>query len=135
MMSKYTNKIKSRLPEMEDFTRKYLKEILTIVAVLAAGFSSWKGFWMNGMGMSLMFSMAGLIIGIIFPTYISSLIHKFYDLTTRKGQFAEIMVECVKIAFAFIFGFVYFFGIGLLASTAYNYFSHNAGHNKQDRAA
>lgn len=134
-MSKYMNKIKDNLPEMGHFTRKYLREILTIAAVVAAGFSSWNGFWMNGMGMSLLFAMAGLIIGIVFPTYISNWIHKFYDLTSRKGQFAEIAVECVKILLAFVFGFVYFFGVGLLASTAYHYFSHQARNNKHDRAA
>ena len=134
-MSKYMNKIKDNLPEMGHFTRKYLKEILTIVAVIAAGLSSWKGFLMNGMWMSLLFTMAGLIIGIIFPTYINHWIHKFYDLTSRKGQFAEIAVECGKIIFALLFGFLYFLGIGLLASTAYHYFSHQARHNKHDRAA
>lgn len=134
-MSKYMNKIKDNLPEMEHFTRKYLKEILTIIAVLAAGFSSWKGLLMNGIGMSLLFSMIGLIIGIIFPTYINQWAHKFYNLTSKKGQFAEIAVECIKILFAFLFGFLYFLGVGLLAATAYNYFSQQAKHNKQDRAA
>lgn len=134
-MSKYMNKWNNNLPEMGHFTRKYLKEILTIAAVIAAGISSWNGFLMNGVWMSLFFTMGGLILGIIFPTYINHWIHKFYDLTSRKGFFAEIVVECCKIIFALLFGFIYFLGVGLLASTAYHYFSHQARNNKHDRAA
>lgn len=124
-MSDYMNKIKENLPEMGHFTRRYLREILTVVALLAAAFSSWKGFLINGLGMSLLFVVVGLIVGIVLPTYVNQAIHKFYELTSKKGQTAEIIIECVKIVGAFFLAFIYFFGVGMLASSAYHYFSHH----------
>jgi len=135
-MSKYMNKIKENLPEMQHLGRKYFREILTIVAIVVAGFSSWEEFFINGLGMSVLFIMLGLIVGIIFSSHVHNLIHKFYDMTSRKSFSAELAVEGAKIVLAFFFSFIYFLGVGLLASSAYMYFSRQARENKKhDRAA
>lgn len=135
-MSKYINKFKENMPEMGHFARKYLREILTILAVVAAGFSSWKGIFINNLGMTLIFTMIGLIVGILIPSKIDHWSYQFYKLTTRKSQIAEIAIECSKIIIAFFFAFAYFCWMGLLASSAYHYFSHQARtHNNHDKAA
>jgi small-conductance mechanosensitive channel len=128
-MNKYTNKIKENLPEMRHFARKYLKEILTVLALLAAGFSAWKGVFINGVGLSLLFSMIGMLVGMIIPKKVNRWIHKFYDMTSKKSQITEIVIECSKIVGAFFFSFAYFFCMGVLAASSYHYFSHNANSN------
>ena len=47
-MPKYMDKIKDNLPEAKHFARKYFREILTILTLAVAFFSSWKGFFING---------------------------------------------------------------------------------------
>lgn len=135
-MSKYTNKFTENMPEWRHFARKYLREMLTILAVVAAGFSTWKGVFINGLAMSLLFTVIGLIVGTIFPEKVDALMHKFYKVSMQKNQFAEIAVEGIKIIIAFFFSFAYFCWMGLLAASAYHYFAHRARmDNSHDRAA
>ena len=135
-MPKYMDKIKDNLPEAKHFARKYFREILTILTLAVAFFSSWKGFFINGLGMSLFFAFLGLLAGVIFPRYTHLVLHKFYHIMAKKNMAAEIGLECVKIVLAFIFAFVYFGIVGLLASSAYRYFSAEArGEKGHDRAA
>lgn len=135
-MKNYMNKIKNNLPEMRNFNNRYLREILTISALVAAGFSSWNGFFINGLGMSLLFTSIGLLVGIIFPTQVHNVIHKFYELTSRRSNTAQIGIECAKIVGAFCVSFVYFAGVGLLASNSYRHFSNQArGNRDHDMAA
>jgi hypothetical protein len=128
--------MKDKVPEIKHFAYKYLREILTLTALIAAGFSSWNGIFINGFGLSILFTMIGSAIGLIFPHEINDWMHKFYDMISKQNRLVTIGFECIKIIFAFFFAFAYFCWLGFLSATAYHYFAHHGKNDhKHDRAA
>ncbi len=116
-------KLKDNLPDFKQFARKYISESATIIALLVGGLSAWKHLVFGGIGITLLFLVIGTALGIFWPVQIDTLLKKFYQLSYKRNRTSEMIVGGIEIVVAFLFPFVFFAMIGMLAGSAYHYFT------------
>ena len=123
-MKKYDlNKIRGNFSEVEKFARKHVTESFTAAAILIGALSSWGQLFIGGRGLSILFISLGTIAGVYFPSYIDSWIKRLYMFLAGEKKMAEILVGVLKIAVALFIPFIYFGFLGLLAGSAYHYYT------------
>lgn len=132
-------KIKENLPEMGNFTRRYLTETLSAAALIIGSFSAWKGFFFGGPFATLLCLAVCAILGIFFPNQIDAGLKKAAASFNTKNRINEIVFGAIMIGVSLFVPFVYFGLIGLLAGCAYHHYSQGSQsqntQNKGNRAA
>jgi hypothetical protein len=125
------NKLKDNIPDMGQFTRRYLSETLTVLALVVGAFSTWQGFFMGGPFLTFVFLIVGAVLGIFFPTQVDKGLKTVCKNLYKKNRVSEIVVGSITVAVALFIPFIYFGAIGLLAGSAYHYYTRFAqGQNK-----
>jgi hypothetical protein len=128
-----------KFPDMkqtQQFARRHMTELLSALALVIAGFSSWMKLFWFGEGLSLLCLVIGAIVGIFFPRMIEKMVNRFYEMTYFEAKTSEIIIGIIKIAVALLVPFIYFLGVGMLAGDAYHYFTrHSQGMKGKDKAA
>ncbi len=115
--------LKENLPLVENFTRKYVVEVLTAVAIVAGAFSSWLDLFWGSWGWSALFLVIGAVVGLFWSKGVDPMIKKMYSFSAGN-KVMMIGSECVKILIALFIPFIYFAFVGLMAGTAYQYYLH-----------
>jgi len=131
-------KLKDNLPDFKQFARKYISESATIVALLVGGVSAWLHLVFGGIGITLLFLVIGTALGIFWPVQIDNLLKKFYAMSLKRNKTSEMIVGGVEVVVAFLLPFIFFCMIGMLAGSAYHYFtriSQASGGSKGSKAA
>lgn len=129
------HKVKENFSGVEKFARRYPIEILTAIAILVAGLSAWAHFFLGTLGWSVLFLAIGAILGIFFPTQIDKAIKKVYSFSIG-AHMSVIVAEVIKIGIALFLPFIYFGFLGLMAGSAYHYYTRfMQGSNKGSKAA
>ena len=117
------NKMKDNFSEVEKFARRHLIETFTVIAIMVGALSAWAHFFVGTLGWSVLFMAAGAVLGIFFPTHIDRAIKKIYSFSSGDNKTAEIIAEAIKIGIALFLPFIYFCFLGLMAGTAYHYYT------------
>jgi len=122
--NKFTEKLKKGVSvhEIEHFTRKHLTEVFTVAALVIGAISSCWDFFI-GPKLTLLFFTLGAVLGIFFPVFVEKVIHKLY---VRQETTTQLVFGAVKIVIAIFIPFVLFGVFGLLAGTAYHYYTRHA---------
>jgi len=134
---KFTEKLKAgvSVQEIENFTRKHLTEVMTVVAlVIAAASSAWDFF--VGPRLAILFFTLGTVLAIFFPVPIERGLNRIYGFAYKQETTTQIVLGAVKIVVAIFIPFVLFGVFGLLAGTSYHYYTRHAqitGSNKPFR--
>jgi hypothetical protein len=115
--------IKESFPHVEKFARKYTTETLMVTAILVGALSAWAHFFMGGIGLTVIFMVAGAVSGIFFPTTVDYSIKRVFALSAGNKT-GEMVAEGIKIAVALFLPFIYFGFLGLLVGTAYHHYTH-----------
>ncbi len=126
------------MPDIKQFTHKYLSESMMILALIVAGFSAWKSLLFGGIGVTLAFLVIGAILSVFFPVQMDNVLKHFYQLGFKRHKISEVIVGVCTIAIALVFPFIFFGIIGLLAGSAYHYFinyAQKSNNSKGHRAA
>ena len=105
--------------EIENFTRKYMWEVFSALAVIVASISSTFNFF-SGAGWSIMLAGLGTLISIIIPTHMDKLFDKFYLFINKQQKPSQIILGIVEIVIALFLPFVIFAFLGLLAGIAWH---------------
>ena len=130
--------MKKRLIGVEKFARRYTVETLTALAILVGAFSAWMHLFIGTLGWSVIFMAAGAILGIFFPSHIDQGIKKIYFWSCGGNRMGEMLMEIGKIAIALFLPFLYFGFLGLMAGTAYHYYTrfvHQSNRGNNSKAA
>jgi len=124
---KFTEKLKAgvSVQEIENFTRKHLTEVIAVAAlVIGAASSCWDFF--IGPRLTILFFTLGAVLGIFFPTPIEKRLNHMYAFCNKQETTTQLVLGAVKIVVAIFIPFVLFGIFGLLAGTAYHYFTRHA---------
>ena len=116
-------KVKQNFSGVEQFARRHTFETLTVVAILVATVSAWSRFFVGTMGWSVLFMAIGAILGVFFPSQVEKGMKKVYSFSVGDKKAKEYFIEGAKIAVALFLPFLYFGFLGLMAGTAYHYYS------------
>ena len=137
MSKDFMDKIKDTadMSNIQRFTRKYLSELFSILAIIVASVSMmWHLF--GGPFWSIFLFIAGAIVGIWWPYAAEKGLKQIFRMTYGRNKMTEVVIGCFKIAIAFFLPFVFFGFLGLLVGTAYHHYLNYAHLSKnQDKAA
>ncbi len=113
--------LRENLPYMESFARKYVVEVLTMVAIVVAAFSAWAHLFWGTVGWSLLFLVIGAAAGLFWSKGIDQWMKKVYSFSAAS-KVMMIGAGSVKILIALFVPFIYFAFLGAMAGTAYQYY-------------
>ncbi len=125
--NKFSEKLKSSVSvqEIENFTRKHLTEMIAVAALIIGAISSSWDFFV-GPRLTILFFTLGAVMGIFFPTQVERGLHRVYGFASKQETTTQLVLGAVKIVVAIFIPFVLFGVFGLLAGTAYHYYTRHA---------
>lgn len=115
--------------EVEDFARKHAIEVVSASAIIIGSISSMFDFF-TGPAFSILFATIGIILGIFFPIPVEKGLRQIYGFTFKQEKTTQMILGAVAIVVAIFIPFLLFGVIGLLAGTAYHYYTRHAQSNK-----
>ncbi len=107
------------IQELESLTRKYLHEVLFILAIFIASISSIFDFFIGPMW-TLTFLGLSSMISVAFPETSSKILKAIYHFYHKQERTIQIVIGSVRIILALFLPFVLFIELGLLAGTGFN---------------
>lgn len=127
MPKKFMDKIKEgvSVQEVEDFARKYTTEVFSVLAIVIASISSMYDFF-TGPKFTIIFIAIGLILGVFFPSPVEKGLKQFYNFSSKQEKMTQMVLGLVHIVVGLFIPFILFGFIGLLAGTAYHYYTRHA---------
>lgn len=124
--------------EVKQFSRKHITEILIAAALVVGAISSWTHYFF-GANLTIGLFTIGAIVGIFFPSQIEIGMKWFYGFIAKRGRVMQIVMGAIHIAIGLFIPFILFGLFGMLAGTAYHYFTGRAlrseGSSKHHHAA
>ncbi|MDE3046061.1 MAG: hypothetical protein KGJ02_05405 [Verrucomicrobiota bacterium] len=125
--NKFTEKMKENIPveEIERFTRRYATEVFSAGALIVGAISSLAHFF-SGPGWTLFFAALGAILGIFFPEQVDRLLKWLYNFSFMQRKTAQTIVGIFEVAIGFFLPFAIYGLLGLLAGSAYHYYTRHA---------
>ncbi len=132
-MKKSFEKLKDNIPEMGHFARRHMSETLTVAALIIGAVSAWRGIFIGGAFWTLIFLVAGAVLGIFFPTHVDGILKKVCQVLYKKEKISEVIAGSITIVIALFIPIAYFGFFGMLAGSAYHYFTRFAqGHSDKN---
>lgn len=127
MAKKLMDKIKEgvSVQEVEDFARKYMTEVFSVLAIVIGAISSMYNFF-TGPKLTIAFLAIGVIIGIFFPAPTEKGLKQFYNFSYKQEKTTQLILGLVKVIVGLFIPFLLFGFVGLLAGTSYHYFTRQA---------
>lgn len=115
------NKLKEgiSIQELESLARKYLHEMLFILAIFIASISSIFDFFIGPMWTLTCLGLASMI-SIAFPDQSSKMLKGFYHFYHKQEKTIQIIIGSVRIVFALFLPFVLFIELGVLAGVGFH---------------
>jgi hypothetical protein len=107
------------IQELESLTRKYLHEMLFILAIFIASISSIFDFFIGPMW-TLTFLGLSSMISVAFPEASSKILKAIYHFYHKQERTIQIIIGSVRIIFALFLPFVLFIELGILAGTGFH---------------
>lgn len=120
------DKLKDKLPVLEQFVRRHLAETFTAAALLVGAFSAWHGYFVGGTFITLLFFAIGAGMGIFLPDQVDGWMKKIFQALYKKNKASMAVVGSIKVVIALFVPFVFFGFFGLIAGSAYHYYSRKA---------
>lgn len=114
--------------EIENFARKYMNEVFSVLALIVATISSIFDFF-TGAGWSLVFAGIFAIVAIIFPDQIERGLKKVYKILSKDEKSTQIILGIVRLVIAIFVPFILFGFIGLLSGISYHIHISKASHS------
>lgn len=108
------------------FCSKYMVETVTLVAIVLGAVSSWLNLFIGSWGWSILFLVVGCGLGLLMPSKMDKMIKKIYSFSCGSNQTTIWMAQGAKMAVALFLPFAYFWFLGVMAGTAYEYYIHTA---------
>lgn len=129
--------IKQGMPNFQRYARSHTNEFFSILALVIASFSCWKGLVFGTVGWSLLAFNITAIWAIVAPNQANSILEQYYKLTTRQSKTAEVIVGAIKLAVALVIPWATFAIVGMLAGESYHNYSssHRNNRNHYNKAA
>lgn len=127
MAKKLMDKIKEgvSVQEVEDFARKYMTEVFSVLAIIIGSISSMYDFF-TGPKFTIVFIAIGVILGVLLPAPVERGLKQFYSFSYKQEKMTQMILGFVKIVIGLFIPFILFGFIGLLAGTSYHYFTRQA---------
>ena len=116
------NKLKGKLPNMNELTHRYLSESMAVIAIALGCFSAWRGMFAGGVFWSFLLLIGGSIVGAFFSDAADKMIKMACRTFYKKDRTSEIIGGSVMAAVALFVPFVYFAFLGVLIGGAYHYY-------------
>ncbi len=107
------------IQELESIARKYLHEMLFILAIFIASVSSIFDFFIGPMW-TLTFLGLAAMVSVAFPEQISKMLKSLYHFYYKQEKTIQIIIGSVRIVFALFLPFILFAELGLLAGVAFH---------------
>lgn len=114
--------------KIEKFRRKYATEVFSAAALIVGAISSLSHFF-SGPALTIFFTVLGTILGIFFPDQIDRALKWVYNFSFRQQKPAQTVLGILEIAIGFFLPFVLYGLVGLLAGSAYHYYTRHLGKN------
>ena len=125
--NKLSEKLKEgvSVQELEEFARKHMTEVISVLALTIATISSAFDFF-TGPTWTILFTALGAILGIFLPASVERWLKQLYGFTFKQEKSTQMILGGVKIVIAIFIPFVLFGIVGLLAGTSYHYYTRHA---------
>jgi hypothetical protein len=126
--NKITEKLKEiNTEELQNFYQKNTLEVLSALSlVIGAISSSWDFF--TGPKLTIIVFALGAVVAIFFTKQVRKMLNQLYSQIVKSGSKTTVLIAgAVSIVLGIFIPFVLFGVFGLLAGTAFHYFTHEAG--------
>ncbi len=118
--------------ELENFARKHVSEVFSILALILAAFSSMFDFF-TGPLMSIAFATLGAIVSIAFVDKTTQFVKKISVYLFRQDKKGQYIIGAIRIVIALFLPFIIFAEIGILAGISFQYIpKYLLGMNKEN---
>jgi hypothetical protein len=107
------------IQELESIARKYLHEVLFILAIFIASISSIFDFFIGPMWTVTFLGLTAMV-SIAFPESTSNLLKGVYHFYYKQEKVVQIIIGSVRILLALFLPFVFFAELGALAGVAFH---------------
>ncbi len=106
------NKKGVSVKEIEEFTKKHRYEVffcaLFLLACIFGIFGHFTAAW------TVFFSMAGAILGVIFPNKVEAVLTKIFSFIFKQEKTIQIVLGGVALIIAIFLSFIIFLFVGLI---------------------
>jgi hypothetical protein len=106
------NKKGVSVKEIEEFTKKHRYEVFFCILFLLACIFGIVGYFRAAW--NIFFVMAGGILGVIFPTKVSSFLEMIFRFVFKQDKTLQIVLGAVALIIAIFLSFLIFLVVGLI---------------------